>query len=248
MTSPTALRPWPAAPLVLGLETSGAQGGVALLRGAEVLSRELLSAAGGRHGRELHVALDRILRDAGAAPRDVDLVAVSVGPGSFTGLRLGVVAAKTWAYAADCRLAAVPTFEALAAPWNEGGVDARRGWVLADALRGDLFAQPFGRSTGRWAPAGPLQLLSAEAWLAQTTPGESVLGPAVSAWRDRLMARGLVLGPGEGGAPDPVAVARCGLERAQRGDLADPSNLTPLYVRRSAAEEQRELTAQRKGN
>src|SRR5437870_3603686 len=104
--------------IALALDTSGERASVALVRddaaGREVLGAEVL-AAGMRHGVELFPALQRLLRGAAVLPRDVGLVAVGTGPGSYTGLRVGITAARAFAYAAGAELFGVPSCDAWAA-------------------------------------------------------------------------------------------------------------------------------------
>ncbi|MBC8113901.1 MAG: tRNA (adenosine(37)-N6)-threonylcarbamoyltransferase complex dimerization subunit type 1 TsaB, partial [Candidatus Saccharimonas sp.] len=99
---------------VIGLDTSGLVGSVALLCDGELLGERSLGEAGRRHAQSLVLELHELLKSHGAKPRDVKAVAVSKGPGSFTGLRVGLVCAKTFAYATGCQFVAVNTFEAIA--------------------------------------------------------------------------------------------------------------------------------------
>src|SRR5437016_3375486 len=135
--------------LTLAIETSGSVGSVAVLESTRVLGEQSL-ALGRQHGQSLVPTIRQLLSDCGKRARDCDLVAVSIGPGSFTGLRVGVVCAKTLAYAADCRLAAVDTLHAIAcnSPPDVSTVE-----VLCDAHRGDLFTGRYTRNaTGGWNP------------------------------------------------------------------------------------------------
>ncbi|PYO22304.1 MAG: tRNA (adenosine(37)-N6)-threonylcarbamoyltransferase complex dimerization subunit type 1 TsaB [Candidatus Rokuibacteriota bacterium] len=88
---------------VLALETSTLAGGVALVDGERLVAEYLLDVSV-THSERLMAAVDRVLADARWAPRDLDGIAVSIGPGSFTGLRIGVSTAKglAWALATGC--------------------------------------------------------------------------------------------------------------------------------------------------
>src|SRR5262245_22963627 len=99
--------------LTLAVETSGPVGSVALLDGEQCLDERVLEL-GRHHGQALVPEIGRLLAGQGRMPRDCALIAVSAGPGSFTGLRVGIVCAKTLAYAAGCRVAAVDTLLAIA--------------------------------------------------------------------------------------------------------------------------------------
>lgn len=101
--------------ITLGIETSGRAGTIALVEGGTVVAERSLTASGRRHARTLVPELGELLRKTGHTPTEVDVVAVSIGPGSFTGLRVGVVCAKTFAYATGCRIIGIDTFLAVAA-------------------------------------------------------------------------------------------------------------------------------------
>ena len=100
--------------LVLGIDTSGLEGSVALVRDGNCLAETSLNQLGRRHAQSLILEIGTLLEKHECTPRDVDVVAVSRGPGSFTGLRVGMVCAKTFAYATGCKFIAVDTFAAIA--------------------------------------------------------------------------------------------------------------------------------------
>ncbi|HVJ67825.1 MAG TPA: tRNA (adenosine(37)-N6)-threonylcarbamoyltransferase complex dimerization subunit type 1 TsaB [Caulifigura sp.] len=218
----------------VGLETSGQIGSIAILQGDELLAERSLGESGRRHARSLISELDDLLKSHSIAPRAVEHVAVSVGPGSFTGLRVGVVATKLWGYATGARLTAVGTFEAIAAALP---VDARGAWIIDDALRGEVFVQRFDVDGKRWRPSGDVRIAGLDAWLSETAPADLVAGPAAAKWPDDLDRARLAVVVPEFHRPTAEFVARCGLEKAAAGNFADPFQLSPLYIRRSAAEE-----------
>jgi len=250
----------------VGIETSGPIGSVALLRDGELVVERLLGETGRRHARTLVAELRTLLAEAGLGPKDVSLVAVSIGPGSFTGLRVGVVCAKTWAYAAGSRLVAVETFTAV---MNRlpAGIDFRQAdlddgtspsgglhpplagrcaWVIDDALRGDVFVQRFELSETAavgWMVAGAVRLLPFDAWIQETAPGDVVFGPGANRWRNPLEVRGLCVAAEDFHRPTAADVARCGTTLAEQGRFADPFALVPMYIRRSAAEEKLDSAA-----
>ena len=127
---------------VLAVDTSTMAGGVALVDGERVIGESLLDVRT-THSERLMLAVDRVLGDAGWAPRTLDGLAVAIGPGSFTGLRIGVAAVKGLALALKCPVAAVPTLDAMAAqlPWASRPVcailAARRDEVYASLYRWD---------------------------------------------------------------------------------------------------------------
>jgi tRNA threonylcarbamoyladenosine biosynthesis protein TsaB len=106
---------------VLAVDTSTMAGGVALLEDARVVGESLLDVRT-THSERLMVAVDRVLADAGWDAAGLDGLAVAVGPGSFTGLRIGLATVKGLALALGRPIAAVPTLDAMAAalPWGGG--------------------------------------------------------------------------------------------------------------------------------
>src|SRR5256885_3810916 len=127
---------------VLAVETSSLAGGVALLDGERLVAEYQLDVSV-THSERLMSAVDRVLGDARWTARDLAGLAVAVGPGSFTGLRIAVSTVKGLALALDLPIAAVPTLDAMAAalPWAALPVcpvlDARKGEVYASLYRWD---------------------------------------------------------------------------------------------------------------
>ena len=177
---------------VIGLETSGFVGSIALRRDGQLLEERWLGQAGRRHAQSLVLELRELLHAHGAKPRDVQAIAVSKGPGSFTGLRVGLVCAKTFAYATGCRFVAVDTFEAIAENCPSDVSDV---WIVENAQRGDFFVGAYARdgatppdtavreplaSTRSWRLTAPVQIVSAEEWLASRTTLDTITGPGLT--------------------------------------------------------------------
>lgn len=227
---------------ILALETSGRIGSVALLEargGAARVLEESSLPAEVRTARSLIPEIDRLLRAHGWAPSDIELVGATTGPGSFTGLRIGVVAAKTLAYACGAKLVGVHTLAALAEPVlaEKAGTFARL-WTVLDAQRQELFAACFDgaarRGTELRTPA--TEVIAIDAWLTQLAPGDAVIGPPAAKLAPRLPGGVSVLASG-GAAPSAAAVGRLAFEAYERGEFVPPLELVPNYYRRSAAEE-----------
>jgi tRNA threonylcarbamoyladenosine biosynthesis protein TsaB len=222
----------------LVLETSGRVGHVAVAEGGRVVAREVLSETR-RHGRDLAPAVGRLLAAHGWNARDLTGVMVSRGPGSFTGLRVGIASAKTFAYAARCSLVAVDTFAAVAeqSPPEPLVLD-----VIADAQQGQLYVERFARAEpgGEWRTREPLAIRKASDWLATLPADAWVSGPGVAAVR-------LPLPDGRAVAPNlrepgPESVLSVGLRKRASGVADDPWTLEPLYLRGSSAEEKARAT------
>ncbi|OGG55254.1 MAG: tRNA (adenosine(37)-N6)-threonylcarbamoyltransferase complex dimerization subunit type 1 TsaB [Candidatus Handelsmanbacteria bacterium RIFCSPLOWO2_12_FULL_64_10] len=120
----------------LGIETATAVGGVALLRDAATAAERTFER-GMIHGRALAPAIEAVLRECGLSPRDIGLVAVDVGPGSHTGVRVGVAAAQGLAMGAGCALVGVGSLDAVAADGAFPAIDAGRRRVFVRLPEGD---------------------------------------------------------------------------------------------------------------
>src|SRR5262245_49504674 len=164
------------------LETSGRVGKVGLARGGAVVRSADLDDTR-RHARDLVATVDALLKAESLLPTALTGVMVGRGPGSYTGLRVGIISAKALAYATGCRLVAVDTFAAIAV---QAPPEAAHLWVIADALQGQVYAQRFTRD-GEWRAAGELRIEPFEEWVKEI--GESgISGPGVSAYAERLPA------------------------------------------------------------
>lgn len=223
----------PSAPWLLLWETSGRAGFVALAHGAQLRGVRLLDESR-RQGRDLAPAVADLLRAEGRRPADVKAVVVGRGPGSYTGLRVGIISAKAFAYATGCALVAVDTFAVVA---HQAPPDVDRVDVLADAQQDRVYVQPFARAPDGWRSLASLAICKFDDWLALRDPATWVSGPGLYRWAPRLPAGTRVLSPGLWG-PTPDALLMVGLELYQAGQVADAWSLEPLYLRPSSAEEQ----------
>ncbi len=189
-----------------------------------------------RHGRGVVPAIRDLLHRAGLRVADLDGIAVGLGPGSFTGLRVGVTAAKTLAYAAKCPLAGFDSLEAIAAGAPAGSM---RLAVAVDAQRGDVFAAEFLRPSPGAFPQrlSPTRVEPKARWLSRLEAGTLILGPDLARLVPDLPA-GLQLADAESGFPRASAFAELALAALAGSTEADPWSLEPVYLRRSAAEDQ----------
>jgi tRNA threonylcarbamoyladenosine biosynthesis protein TsaB len=164
---------------ILALETTDRIGSVAATADDNPLA-ELMLDHTQRSAQSLLPAIDSLLKQVGWRPTDVQLVAVSIGPGSFTGLRVGVTAAKVFAYAVGAEVLGVNTLEAIAA--NCADTQHNEVLVAIDAQRGEVVVQSFVRQTDGWfEAAAPEELLDADVWLARISPLPLGEGPGVRA-------------------------------------------------------------------
>jgi tRNA threonylcarbamoyladenosine biosynthesis protein TsaB len=229
--------------LILALETSSQAGSVALLNCNvagevdcdSVLSQRMLPADR-RSAQSLAPAIAQVLAETDKKPADVGLVAVTIGPGSFTGLRVGVTTAKTFAYAAGCECLGVDTLEVIAAQVPLGGQSGGELHAVLDAQRKELFLARFRWDGGVPIRLGENRIVPADQWLAGLSPGTTVTGPGINRLIDRLPA-GVVAASELHRDPQATAVGRLAWREYQAGRRDDLWKLAPKYLRASAAEE-----------
>jgi len=187
-----------------------------------------------RSAQSLAPAVRLLLRQVGWRPEEVDLVAVTSGPGSFTGLRVGVTTAKVFAYAVGAAILGVDTLETIAA---RAPGEVRALSAAVDAHRGEVVAQAFQRDAEGWPrPTGDAELLKVDAWLGGLPVGTVLTGPVLRKLIDRVPAHLTLLDP-QYWSPTAAAVAGLAARLHAAGRRDDLWSLIPRYFRRSAAEE-----------
>lgn len=218
-------------PRLLLLETSGRQGFVAVAAGSKVLGVQLLDE-GRRHARDLAPSVVKLVRDQGWTIRDLDAVAVSCGPGSYTGLRVGIMSAKTLAYATGCTLLGIETFAVVA---RQAPQQCTRLTVLADAQQERVYVQSFVRQPTGWQAIEELTIRPFAEWLASHPLDSWISGPGLSRWQTHLPAEARVVAE-ERQLPGVAGLLEVALEHLAAGKRDDPFRLEPLYLRASSAE------------
>lgn len=188
------------------------------------------------YSERLLPAIDRVLADARLAVADLGGIAVAIGPGSFTGLRIGLSTAKGLAAASGKPLVGVPTLRALAwgLPFCPHPI-----CPILDARKGEVYCALF-----RWDGGELLQVMEDAALpprlLAERLTGPTVLLGEGLATYGELLAEALggraLFPPAPLRGPRPAAVAALGRERLLRGERDDPAGLVPRYLRPSEAE------------
>lgn len=212
---------------VLVLETSGRVGQVALASGDRVLAEERLAEAH-RRASDLATTVQRLLTAQSWKAHELTAVIVGLGPGSYTGLRVGLASAKALAYASGCRFFGVETFAAIAL---RGASIHDAITVIADALQGKLFVRDYSQRDDAFAPTTPLRIVQAADWIGSRSADSIVTGPAAKAFSDRLPTADETLHE-----PRPIDLLRV----AQSCPWAvnpDVWQAEPLYLRGSSAEE-----------
>lgn len=226
----------------LCIDTSLATGSVAAIdsRAVPPLVAERPLGQLGEHARCLAPALVDVAADLGWALGDAELIAVVRGPGSFTGLRVGLTAAKAIAWTSGARLIGVSGFEIVAVRTSRMlGGEARPIAVAFDAGRGDVCAAlvvPDSASPTGWR-VEPSVLLPGAAWLDAQPPAAVVSGPAIDLLIEPAASRPLTIAPPAARFPSAAAAASIAIIRATAGEADDPHRLVPDYSRPSYAEE-----------
>lgn len=218
---------------ILALETTELIGGVAALCDGNLLSDKDLCRTK-RSAQSLAPGIRALLYNVGWQPEDVELVAATSGPGSFTGLRVGVTMAKVFAYAVGADVLGVDTLETIAAGVPD---EVRTVSVAVDAQRGEVVARSFEQGQDGWLrPAGAAELVKADAWLDGLAAGITIAGPVLRKLAGRVPDHVTVLDP-RYWRPRAAMVARLAARHYAAGRRDDLWSLVPRYCRRSAAEE-----------
>jgi tRNA threonylcarbamoyladenosine biosynthesis protein TsaB len=185
------------------------------------------------HTASLPALVERVLGMAGLAIDDVEAVAVSIGPGSFTGLRIGLALGKGIAFAGGLPLVGVPTLEALA--HVAGAAPGETVCAALDARKHEVYAALFGATDAAPRRLSPDVALRPEALAERLVPPCVVVGDAGEVYGDILRARAS-LRPFATHHPRGGVIARLGFERLAAGEAANPGTLEPVYVRPPDAE------------
>lgn len=220
---------------ILALETTERIGSLALAEGPELVAEARLPEES-RTAQSLAPGMEQLLERHGWTPRDVELVAVTAGPGSFTGLRIGIATAKAFAYAVGAEVLGVDTHETLALACPAG---ISRLATVIDAQRGQVVVRTFERNGGgELAARSESELVDVDPWLAGLEPGTHVTGPVLRRIADRLPPEVEPLAA-EFWRPAARHVARLAQRQYAAGRRDDLWELSPVYSRPSAAEEKR---------
>jgi tRNA threonylcarbamoyladenosine biosynthesis protein TsaB len=212
---------------ILGFDTSTAATSACLLRAdGEAFERvpavaRLFERPG--HSAELMPALESVIREAGIGWQEVGAIAVGVGPGTFTGLRIGVATARALAHARDIELRPVSSLAALAA-----GMDSSTRLPLIDAKRGELFGALYEDAEEVWEPFVATPERVAER--TRESPGNPLAaGDGSLRFCEVLEAAGVRVAPRESSAHVVRALHICRLAAGTRAE--PPEAVLPMYLR-----------------
>jgi len=223
--------------MLLAIDTSTQQASIALYdrrpdpgRGRQLLAEQSWFSAN-RHTEELMPAISALLSLAGVAARDLTAVAVAIGPGSFTGLRVGLAAAKGLVLAQDLKLAGIPTLDVTAHPHQSQPVPVV---AVAQAGRGRIYWAPYAHGPGGWGPQAPYAL-STVIEMASTVVRPMAFAGELNetdqealtrfAGRQRVILLSSALGLRRAGH-----LAELAAKRLDMGQEDDPAALSPIYL------------------
>jgi tRNA threonylcarbamoyladenosine biosynthesis protein TsaB len=202
---------------ILAVDTTGECGSIALIQDGNVVEEKLLESVDG-FAHVLLVSIGDLLAKHGLTPRDVDVFASASGPGSFTGVRVGLTAVKGLAEATGRKVIAVSNLMAIAS-FGEGALRA----VVMDARRGEIFAAVYDASLRVVCDEVVMKF---EAWLKTVPEGaEFVTGGYEASFPGRVLR-----------APRALAAAIGRIAAGRMDTAADPAEIDANYVRRSDAE------------
>jgi tRNA threonylcarbamoyladenosine biosynthesis protein TsaB len=223
--------------LAMAVDTSGRFGSVALGSGDQILVSRTFSGML-RHSAELFAAIQALLEEIGHAPGDIQEVYLTAGPGSFTGLRIGVTLAKMLHFANRTRVVALSTLDVLAENTRdflrEEGEACQHTAAILDAKRGQFFVAVYDWTEKKPDKILPDSLMTAESFL-QKYGGQDlpvyVLGEGLVYYKDRFQSGGIRIMNSRYWYPHAHHLYRLGRNHALLGKYADPVGLIPNYLR-----------------
>ncbi|HSQ78783.1 MAG TPA: tRNA (adenosine(37)-N6)-threonylcarbamoyltransferase complex dimerization subunit type 1 TsaB, partial [Nitrospirota bacterium] len=188
------------------------------------------------HSERLMSTVDRVLKDTGIAIADFGGFAVAIGPGSFTGLRIGLSTVKGLALATGKPVAAVPTLRALA--WNIPYA-AYPVCPMLDARKNEVYAALYTFDGAAFAQVMPEMTISIRELAEKISRKTLFTGEAAHLYRreiEQQFGNAALFAPLSAALPSAATVAEIGLDMIKDGKQTDPDSLTPLYIRKPEAE------------
>jgi tRNA threonylcarbamoyladenosine biosynthesis protein TsaB len=220
---------------ILGIETSTTTGSVAVVTEDRVVAQYSLNIEV-THSERLMSTVDRVLKDTGLAIAEVDGYAVAIGPGSFTGLRIGLAAVKGLALVSGKPIAAVPTLKALAANLPYAAYPV---CPMLDARKNEVYAATYRFEGTTLVPVMAEAVISLSRLSERISEKTIFTGEASHLFRKEIINlfgdRALFV-PHAATLPSAAIVAEIGLDMIKSGKRADLDSVTPMYIRRPEAE------------
>ncbi len=238
---------------ILAIDTSTQALGVALLEGERIIAESITNLKI-NHSIRLMPTIEEVLATVGWQPEEIELVAVTKGPGSYTGLRVGITTAKTYAWTLGIPLVAVSTLETMAYPLRHFGgaiapiIDARRGEVYTG-----LFSVNLADQAKQFIELAPERIMPLTEWLAEikeiidradlAKSRVIFVGADISKHEEILTewSEMVDLAAADYSLPRPSVLGLLGYQQYLSGELADVHTLTPTYLQLAYAEKMKKL-------
>ncbi|MEW6108325.1 MAG: tRNA (adenosine(37)-N6)-threonylcarbamoyltransferase complex dimerization subunit type 1 TsaB [Nitrospirota bacterium] len=221
---------------ILSIETSTMLGGVAIVDKDAGLIAETRLNVKTTHSERLMTAVHNTLVQSEIGMDDIDVFAVAIGPGSFTGLRIGLSTVKGLSYATGKPVVTVPTLEAFAWNFPFSGYPV---CLMLDARKKEVYSAIFiWKDTGFMKVVDEISVKPAD--LLKGLKGSIIFaGEGVLLYRnliEEILKERAIFAPSDKMVPSPANVALIGLAKALKGEFADTSEAVPFYIRKSEAE------------
>ncbi len=219
----------------LAIETSSRLGSVALAENGNTLAQDTFPH-GLQHAARIIPAIDTLCRQLQWTATDLREIYISAGPGSFTGLRIGITLAKTLALATGAALVAVPSVRVLV---ENAPPEAKNAIIVLDAKRDQIFTASFTRTPDGWTELEPAQLSTLAAILSKSPRPIHLIGEGIPYHRKFIPETDpqIFLTEESQWRPQAQTVATLGWQMARANKFTDAMNLRPIYIRKPEAEE-----------
>jgi tRNA threonylcarbamoyladenosine biosynthesis protein TsaB len=219
--------------MILAIDTATRHSGVAVHDGVQVLG-EITWVSRDHHTVELAPVIADLLRRAKLKVADLGAIAVSTGPGSFTGMRIGLSMAKGLALSAHLPLVGIPTLDIVAAAQVLRDVPLA---AVLQAGRGRLAVQYYTVSAGAWQPSGKIELMDIQG-LARRIQEPTIVCGELEQEEQQLLRRkrkNVLLASPAQSLRRPSFLAELAWRRWKSGKVDDPGLLSPIYVHAGTA-------------
>lgn len=220
----------------IAIETSSRQGSIAIGVGAQ-LTKEVAFPANEEHAKALLPALAELLKVEDWSPNEVGLCSISIGPGSFTGIRIAAAFGRHFALATGAKLCAVPTLDVIAANALQLPQPPNCLVAMLPAKRDEVFAAVFQLEDGRYCRTCEAYMATPEKVLNNLSTSAAITGEGAEAHRRIIEERGNAILESSLWVPKASEVYKLGWQMAVEGQYTPSDQLVPLYLRRPEAEE-----------
>jgi tRNA threonylcarbamoyladenosine biosynthesis protein TsaB len=223
---------------LLAVDTATESCGVAMIADGRIRAEFNLNL-GGTHTKHILTAIDAVLSLSGASIADIDVYAVTRGPGSFTGLRIGVSTMKGLAFATGKPIVGISSLEILA---HQAGGDSALVCAMIDARRNEIYWRVYRRKGDILICCGDEQVGPVEDLAGQIDDRCMFIGNAALQYASRLpglVKHEIQWPPAVDNAIRPAVLAQLAWQRFQQGQVDDVETLVPVYIRKSDAEKMR---------